>query len=91
MEDVAMPYELTAVPDRFLLEGSEQSLVTLTAWFDFADGLLDAFAAELSDLTTGPSPVRCWPASCSLSLAFSVLSASCSSTGISTVVFILQD
>ena len=61
MGDVVMPYELTGVPDRFLLEGSEESLATLTAWFDFAHGLLDAFARELAELTPGPSPVRCWP------------------------------
>ena len=43
--------EYTAIP----------GLAEVAAWFELAASTLEEFAAGASDLSPGPSPVRCWP------------------------------
>jgi hypothetical protein len=63
--DEPSPYEL---PPHNLAKGgvyavgsNEGAFAELSAWFDSADAALEAVVKALSDLSPGPSPVRCWP------------------------------
>lgn len=52
-----LPDDVLAVTTFFDVAGANG----LAAWFDLAARSLEALASTLSDLSPGPSPVRCWP------------------------------
>ena len=58
-----IPYELPEDVTRITtFEGDERALKHLAEWFALAAECLEEFAANIpSELTPGPSPVRCWP------------------------------
>lgn len=63
--DEPSPYELPphdlANGGAYAVGSNEGAFVELGAWYNSADAALEAVVAALSDLTPGPSPVRCWP------------------------------
>lgn len=56
-----IPYELPADANAIHAYNDSDSLAMLSAWFDTAAQSLEAFVQNNSNITPGPSPVRCWP------------------------------
>lgn len=58
---VELPYELPSAVVAVSEFSDAPGLASLAAWFDLANTSLAQLASDQSELTPGPSPVRCWP------------------------------
>ncbi len=58
---VAITYDLPEAVTALTVFSDVPGLSALAAWFQLATQSLEALAQELSDITPGPSAVRCWP------------------------------